>query len=91
MLNVRYTNQLEKDIRRLVKRGYDISKFADTIKLLLQNDGMPERYRDHALKGKWSGFRDCHIEPDWVLIYHIDEDQLTLIASRTGTHSDLFD
>ena len=60
------------------------------IQILLKREKLPEKYHDHPLTGNWHGYRDCHIEPDWVLIYRIDDDALILLATRTGTHSDLF-
>lgn len=72
------------------KRGVNLQKLDAVIDKLLHNQILEERYRDHALVGNYIGFRECHIEPDWLLIYKIDKDQLILTASRTGSHSDLF-
>lgn len=72
------------------KRGVKLQKLDVVIDKLLHNQILEERYRDHALVGNYIGFRECHIEPDWLLIYKIDKDQLILTASRTGSHSDLF-
>ena len=82
------TNQLKKDIKRHQKRSKDLSKLKEVIDLLLEKKPLPPKNRDHQLSGEWSGHRDCHIEPDWILIYKILEDELRL--ERTGTHSDLF-
>jgi mRNA interferase YafQ len=77
-----------RDIKRIKKRGLDLSKLRHVVTLLSEKQPLPIRYRDHALTGNWIGHRDCHIQPDWVLIYKITDD--TLILERTGTHSDLF-
>jgi mRNA interferase YafQ len=80
--------QFRRDVKRAQKRGEDMSKLRTLLSLLVEGTPLPARYRDHALGGEWRDFRDCHIEPDWLLIYRIDGDDLFLI--RTGTHSDLF-
>jgi mRNA interferase YafQ len=82
------TSQFKRDVKRLKKRGKDLVKLGDVIKLLAANKILDEKYRDHSLIGKWSGSRDCHIEPDWILIYRNDSDSLFL--ERSGSHSDLF-
>jgi mRNA interferase YafQ len=82
------TNQFNKDIKRQQKRSKDLSKLKEVIDLLLEKKPLPPKNRDHQLSGEWFGHRDCHIEPDWILIYKILEDELRL--ERTGTHSDLF-
>ena len=82
------TSQFRKDVKRQLKRGKDLSKLEAAIRLILEEQELPESYRDHPLTGNWKGRRDCHIEPDWILIYRITEDELRL--ERTGTHSDLF-
>ncbi|MBR1419616.1 MAG: type II toxin-antitoxin system YafQ family toxin [Selenomonadaceae bacterium] len=71
------------------RRGKKIPKLYDVVKLLQTGEPLPAQYRDHALHGEWEGFRDCHIEPDWILIYQIEKDQLLLALTRTGSHSDL--
>ena len=81
---------MKRDVKRMVKRGKDISKLSVTLDLLAARRQMPERYQDHPLKGDMQGYRECHIEPDWLLIYQINDNELVLIASGTGTHSDLF-
>lgn len=72
------------------KRGKDISKLEKVIDILSSGGIFPEKYLDHALSGNYSGYRECHIEPDWLLIYKIENATLTLILFRTGSHSDLF-
>ena len=71
------------------KRGKDMSKLRQVLLLLLNGETLPERYRDHPLRGNWTGYRDLHIEPDWLLIYRISGNKLDLV--RRGSHSDLFD
>jgi mRNA interferase YafQ len=83
-----YTNQFERDYRRLLKRGKDMAKLCAVLDLLTAGKSLPAEYRDHGLKGRWQGARDCHIEPDWVLIYRQDKGELVLYALATGTHAD---
>ena len=90
MLKVRYSAKFKKDFKLVVKRGYDTKLFEDVVKLLREQNPLPERYSDHSLSGKYVGHRECHITPDWLLIYKIENDILTLSLTRTGTHSDLF-
>lgn len=82
------TSQFKKDIKRLQKRGKDLGKLKSVINLLIAKQPLPPKNQDHQLTGNWAGHRDCHIEPDWLLIYKLLEDELRL--ERTGTHSDLF-
>jgi mRNA interferase YafQ len=81
-------SSFRKDIKKQKKRGKDLSKLKVVVDLLISGDDLPARVVDHALTGQWSGWRDCHIEPDWLLIYKKTPDTLTL--GRTGSHSDLF-
>ena len=78
----------KKDVKRAEKRGKDVAKLKAVILLLLDDETLPERLKDHALRGNWIGYRDLHIEPDWVLIYRLTDIELQL--ARTGTHSDVF-
>ncbi len=80
--------QFRRDVKLAEKRGKDVAKLREVIRLLAEGGPLPSRYRDHSLGGDWKSYRDCHIEPDWLLIYKIDDDDLLL--ARTGTHSDLF-
>ena len=82
------TAQFKKDIKRLLKQGKDHQKLVQLVRVLLAGKSLPPKNRDHPLKGNWKGRRDCHIEPDWILIYKKTEDELRL--ERTGSHSDLF-
>ena len=90
MLQLVTTTQFRKDYKRIRKRGYDTDLLKQVLDRLISEEPLDLRYRDHSLSGNYSGFRECHIQPDWLLIYRIDNDQLILTASRTGTHSDLF-
>lgn len=90
MLNLRFTNQFKKDYALLKRRGYTMSELDKVIAMLREEKPLPPEYEDHPLQGNWKGHRDCHIRGNWVLIYRIDEAELILEASRTGTHSDLF-
>jgi len=87
-MNVAQTKQFKKDVKRMRKRGKDLEKIKAVIDLLVAEEPLPAKNRDHKLGGNWVGRRDCHIEPDWILIYKLSEDELLL--ERTGTHSDLF-
>ena len=82
------TSQFKKDFKRIKKRGKDIKKLMEVVSAIANGDSLDERHRDHALSGNWSGSRDCHVEPDWILIYRVDGEFLFL--ERTGSHSDLF-
>lgn len=88
---VKATSQFKKDYKLAMKRGLKISLLDEVIALLSKGEEMPEKYRDHALIGNWLGHRECHILPDWLLIYRIENDVLVLTLSRTGSHSDLLD
>ena len=90
MLQIKFTNKMKRDAKRMRKRGKDMSKLTAALNLLANRDPMPERYFDHQLTGNLKDFRECHIETDWLLVYQIFEDTLILSASGTGTHSDLF-
>lgn len=88
MRQARTTGQFDREYSFMVKRGKKIEKLDDVMMLLINEEILPSRYRDHSLKGNFKSFRDCHIEPDWLLIYKIDGD--SVIFERTGTHSDIF-
>ncbi len=90
MYNIRPTTTFQKDLKRVKRRGYDISLLTEIIKKLAAGISLPEKNRDHLLSGDYSGCRECHITPDWLLIYEIDGSDLILYLTRTGTHSDLF-
>lgn len=88
MLNLIFSNQFTKDYKTIKKRNYDIEKLKYVVKLLLEKQKLPVRYLEHYLTGNYKGFRECHIRPNWILIYYIENNNLILV--RTGTHSDLF-
>ena len=87
---VKPTSKFHKDLKKAQKRGYDISLLTDIIKKLANGETLPEKNRDHSLSGDYAGCRECHITPDWLLIYEIDNGELILYLTRTGSHSDLF-
>jgi mRNA interferase YafQ len=87
---VKYTTQFKKDYKLAKRRGLNIKLLQEIVKKLAMGKNLDDSYKDHALSGKWIGYRECHIQPDWLLIYHINKDVLVLTISRTGTHSDLF-
>ncbi len=87
---VKPTTRFQKDLKKVQKRGYDISLLTEIIKKLANGEALPEKHRDHNLCGDYSGCRECHITPDWLLIYEIDNGELILYLTRTGSHSDLF-
>lgn len=90
MLTIKYHSSFKKDYKRIVKRGCDISLLERVIETLASGEKLAEKHRDHELVGNYEGFRECHILPNWLLIYRIDGDELVLCLSRTGSHSDLF-
>ena len=88
---ITFTSKFKKDIKRIKKRGYDLNLLRDVISILANGDQLDPKYNDHALSGEFKGCRECHIEPDWLLVYEIAEMELILYLTRTGTHSDLFE
>lgn len=90
MLDIIPSNQFKKDLKLAKKRGCKIEYLLDVVNTLAQGKRLDKKYRDHGLTGKYTGFRECHIEPDWLLIYRISQDVLELFLFRTGTHADLF-
>ena len=90
MLTIKYQSEFKKDYKRIKKRGYDFRLLGKVIGLLAEGQSLPSEYKDHALIGDYSGCRECHIAPDWLLVYEVAEQDLILYLMRTGTHSDLF-
>lgn len=90
MYKIVYTNRMKKDVKLLKKRGKNLEKLVHILSLLASGNPLPSQYRDHSLTGNLHDFRECHIEPDWLLIYQIYEDTLILSATATGSHADLF-
>ena len=87
---VKPSNQFRKDVKLVAKRGYKIELLTDVIKKLANGEMLDPKYQDHKLSGNFGFYRECHIQPDWLLIYGIDGNELILYLTRTGTHSDLF-
>lgn len=90
MLTIKYQTAFKKDYKRIVRRGYDVRLLEKVIGLLAEQKPLPEHYHDHNLTGNYAGCRECHITPDWLLIYEVDGNELILYLTRTGSHSDLF-
>ena len=90
MYKILPSNAFRKELKTMIKRGCDVSLLNDVVTILAKGEQLPERYRDHALIGNFSGYRECHIKPDWLLIYQTVDEDLFLYLVRTGTHSDLF-
>ena len=88
--NVKPSKQFRKDVKLAQKRGYDLDLLTAVIKKLADGEELDKKYKDHQLSGNYGNCRECHIQPDWLLIYEIENDELILYLSRTGTHSDLF-
>lgn len=88
--NIKATHQYDKDVKLAKKRGLDINKLIDIVCKLASDETLPARNRDHALTGNYEGCRECHISPDWLLIYQKAEEIKLLTLIRTGSHSDLF-
>ena len=84
------TTQFKKDYKLAIKRGLDINKLVKVITLLAEGEVLTAEFKDHSLVGNYSGYRECHVQPDWLLVYKIEEEKLILTLYRTGTHSDLF-
>lgn len=91
MREIIWTSRFKKDYKLAIKRGLPIEDLDDVIRKLAHGESLPEKYRDHLLAGNWKGHRECHIQPEWLLIYKIHQDLLVLTLTRTGTHSDLLD
>ena len=90
MYTIKFTTAFKKGYKRMKKRGVDMSLLEDVIESLRNGIPLDRKYKDHMLTGEFSGYHECHIQPDWLLIYFIEDDILTLTLTGTGTHSDLF-
>ena len=90
MLKIRRTTQFKKDYKKIIKQGLDENFFIEVLKLLFNEIPLPQKYKDHLLQGIYKGYRDCHIESDWVLIYKIDKEVSLITLQRTESHSELF-
>lgn len=89
MLTIKYQSAFKKDYKCIQKRGYDLSLLEDVITKLAEQKQLEPARQDHALSGNWKGFRECHIAPDWLLIYQVRENELLLVLTLTGTHAEL--
>ncbi len=87
---VKFTSQFKKDYKLAIRRGLEIALLNDVVSVLAEGGVLPEKNRNHPLSGNRKGFQECHIQPDWLLVYRIADDVLVLTLSRTGTHNDLF-
>ena len=90
MLDIVLSNQFRKDLKLASKRGYNLDLLNEVVDKIAAGTALPVKNRDHELTGNYIGFRECHIQPDWLLVYKIDNNELILFLSRTGTHSGLF-
>ena len=90
MLNIQFTSRFKRDYKAIKKRNLDEALLREVLQLLASEQPLADRYFDHALSGEYDHCRDCHILPDWILIYHVEKDDKTLYLIRTGNHSDLF-
>lgn len=84
------TSRFKKDLKTIIKRGYNINLIGTVVDMLADGQELPPQYRDHDLTGNYKGCRECHITPDWLLIYEVADEELILYLTRTGSHSDLF-
>jgi len=90
MYTVKPTTKFQKDLKRVQRRGYDVTLLTEVVEKLAAGETLDAGFNDHPLRGQYTGCRECHITPDWLLIYKISGDSLYLFLTRTGTHSDLF-
>ena len=91
MLEIVLSNRFKKDLKMAKKRGYKLDLLNDIVEKLARQEPLPKKNRDHSLTGDFIGFRECHIQTDWLLVYRVNDEELILFLTRTGTHSDLFD
>ena len=89
MYKIVFTGRMKRDVKLMKKRHKNIDLLIDILDKLSKGETLPGKNKDHQLKGEWQDFRECHIEPDWLLIYRIDKGELVLIATATGSHADL--
>ena len=88
MRQIHRTSQFKRDVKRMERRGKDLNRLGTVLRVLVQGEALPPEYRDHLLVGQYKGTRECHVEPDWLLLYEVSDTELILI--RTGSHADLF-
>lgn len=91
MMTLETTSQFRRDYKRVKKRGYNMELLRVVLDTLLSGETLAPKHRDHQLTGSMKDYRECHIQPDWLLIYRIEASRIVLVANRTGTHADLFD
>ncbi len=90
MYSIDYSNRFRKDVKRCVKRGLDIGKLVKTVSLLAQTGTLPSEYKAHKLTGNFAGLWECHIEPDWIMVWDQSDTEMKLLFLKTGSHSDIF-
>ncbi len=90
MLKIVASNKFKKDLKLAAKRGFNLTLLREVVNTLANQKPLDQKHRDHNLSGIYSQFRECHIQPDWLLVYRVEENELELFLFRTGTHSDLF-
>lgn len=90
MLEVVLSNQFKRDLKLISKRGYNLEMMNDIVEKIARGEKLPVKNHDHELSGEYAGFRECHIQSDWLMVYRVEKNELILFLSRTGTHSDLF-
>ena len=90
MLNIVTSKKFQRDLSLAMRRGFDMDLLDNVVMMLANEEKLPAKYRDHGLTGEYKDFRECHIKPDWLLVYRIDDEDLELYLFRTGSHSDLF-
>lgn len=90
MLEIFYTSQFKRDYKKAKKQRRDLDQLKKVIVMIQNQETLPDKYRDHKLTGDYVGFKECHIGPDWLLVYRIDDDRLILTLARLGSHSELF-
>ena len=90
MLKIKRTSKFKREFEKMIRQGYDENLMRYVVSKLANCEQLEEKYHDHALKGEWQGFRECHITPDWLLIYSVNDNELILTLTRTGSHSYLF-
>ena len=90
MYSIRFTNRFKKDVKRCKKRGYNLSELEHAIKILQIKGKLPPKYKAHVLSGRYAGLWECHLKPDWLIVWDQNDEALTLLFMETGTHLDLF-
>ena len=89
-LTVRQTAQFKRDLKKARKQGKEMAAMDKAVSLLQNREPLPPKFKDHALTGDWKGYRECHVSPDWLLVYLVEDDILVLTLTRTGSHAEIF-